>query len=81
MAITMINELQVRGVCVPDDIAVIGHDGLDLCRMLHPHVTTIAQPRYEMGRRSAELLIEHIETQKAPEVVVLPPSLLIGETA
>lgn len=81
MAVAMLNELQARGVRIPRDMAVIGHDGLDICRMLHPYITTVAQPRYEMGRQAALALIRCIETACAPETVVLQPSLMPGETA
>jgi len=81
IAVAMINELQGRGVKVPGDVAILGHDGLDLCRMLHPHITTVAQPRYEMGREAARMLIDRIERGGAPRAVVLPPGILVGETA
>ena len=81
IAVSILNELQKRGMRVPEDFAVVGHDGLDLCRMRHPHITTIAQPRYEMGRAAAELLIGHIEKRRDKETVVLMPKLVIGGTA
>ena len=80
MAIAVLNELCRRGLSVPDDMAVIGHDGLDICTMRHPNITTIAQPRYEMGSMAAQLLIDQIENKMPAQTVVLRPSLLIGET-
>lgn len=80
MAIAVLNELHKRGLSVPDDMAVIGHDGLDICTMRHPNITTIAQPRYEMGRLAAQLLIDQIENKTPTQTIVLKPSLLIGET-
>lgn len=81
MAFGLMDELWNRGLKVPDDIAIIGHDGLEMCRMVHPYLTTIAQPRYEMGRRAGELLIKHIEGQTEPEMITLEPELMVGETA
>ena len=80
MALTLYKRLQERGVKVPEQIAIIGHDGLDMIRMLHPQITTIEQPRYEMGKLAAQLLIEQIEQGAAPKHVVLQPRLLVGET-
>ncbi len=80
IAITVLNALQSRGISVPGDMAVIGHDGLDICSMRHPYITTIAQPRYEMGTTAARLLIDQIENKTPSRTVVLAPSLLIGET-
>ena len=80
MALTIYKRLQERGIKVPEQIAIIGHDGLDMVKMVHPQITTIEQPRYEMGRLAAEILIEQIEKGEAPRNYLLKPSLLIGET-
>ena len=80
MALTVYKRLQERGVKIPEQIAIIGHDGLDMIRMLHPQITTIEQPRYEMGKLAAEILIEQIEQGTPPRNVVLQPRLLVGET-
>ena len=81
MAIAMLKALRKHGIRVPEDMALIGHDGLDLCGMVLPDITTIAQPRYEMGQTSAKLLIEQIEENAPPRKVLLKPSLQMGETA
>lgn len=80
MALTIFKRLQERGIRVPEQIAIMGHDGLDLVKMLHPQITTIEQPRYEMGRVAAQILIGQIEQGVAPQHVVLQPRLLVGET-
>ena len=80
MAIAVLNELQKRGLSVPGDMAVIGHDGLEICTMRHPNITTIVQPRYEMGRLAAKMLIDQIEKKTPAQTIVLTPSLLVGET-
>ena len=80
MALTIFRRLQEKGVKVPEEIAIIGHDGLDMIKMLHPQITTIEQPRYEMGRLAAQIVIEQIENAAPPRHVVLQPRLLVGET-
>ena len=80
MALTIFKRLQERGIRVPEQIAIIGHDGLDLVKVLHPQITTIAQPRYEMGRLAAQILIDQIEQGSAPQNIVLQPLLCPGET-
>ena len=81
IAIAMLKAFRQRGVRVPEDIALIGHDGLDLCGMVLPTITTVAQPRYEMGRAAAQLLIEQIEGDSPPRRILLKPDLRVGETA
>lgn len=43
---------------MPDDLSVIGFDGIALGEDLTPALTTIAQPNDDIGRRSVELLIQ-----------------------
>ena len=80
MAMTAIGVLQERGVRIPEDMAVIGHDGLEFCRIVHPYLTTIAQPRYQLGKTAAETLVQCIEKKKEKVNLVLPPSVQEGET-
>lgn len=81
IAIAILKRLQEVGVRVPEDIAIMGHDGLDICQIiLHPHLTTVSQPRYDMGYQVASMLIHEIENGKAAKSIVLQPTLQIGET-
>lgn len=80
IAISLLEKFQERGIRVPDDVALIGHDGLDLCRILHPYITTVAQPRYEMGKRSADILIDEIENKGEIKNEILLPEIQQGET-
>lgn len=80
MAISLLAKFQEKGMKVPDDFALIGHDGLDLCMMFHPYITTVAQPRYEMGTQSANILIDEIENKRSVKNSVLLPQILQGET-
>jgi DNA-binding LacI/PurR family transcriptional regulator len=83
MAIVLLNAMLERGLQAPDDLAIVGHDGLSLCHILHPYITTIAQPKYELGFKSAEILIHRIENNGEGVVnkVLLEPELVAGETA
>jgi LacI family transcriptional regulator len=81
MAMVLLNSMVERGLRVPEDLAIIGHDGLSFCQMQHPYITTIVQPRYAMGFKSASILIQRLNNQEAEKVALLEPELLIGETA
>ena len=80
MALAVFKQLQEQNIRVPEQMALIGHDGLDLVRVLHPQITTIEQPRYDMGRLAAQILIDQIERHTEPKHIVLKPHLQIGET-
>ncbi len=56
MAIGTIRTLQQRGLNVPDDVSVVGFDGIALGDFISPSLTTVVQPRYEAGQTSFQSL-------------------------
>ncbi|HHV80533.1 TPA: LacI family transcriptional regulator [bacterium] len=60
MAVGAIKALRKRNLDVPNDVSVIGFDGIPLCEYIEPALTTVVQPIYEMGKTAAELLLESI---------------------
>ena len=65
----------------PRQMAVVGHDGLDMSLMLYPRVTTVVQPRYSMGFESCKALIDRIEGRGGIQNILLKPELVVGDTA
>ena len=61
MAIGAIRALRDAGKRVPEDVSVVGFDGLPLGSFLVPQLTTIVQPVQQMAQRSVEILISCIE--------------------
>jgi len=61
MAIGAIRAIHDRGMRVPDDISVIGFDGIDIGRYMMPRLTTIRQHREAIATRSVEILLGSIE--------------------
>lgn len=65
------------GLSVPHDMAVIGFDNLEFSSLTNPPLTTIHQPRYELGRISMEVLIGILRDDKPRGVkVCLEPKLI-----
>jgi LacI family gluconate utilization system Gnt-I transcriptional repressor len=60
LAVGALFEAQRRGWSVPSEIAIASFDDLDLLRHVVPTVTTVRLPRYEIGRRSAEILLHRL---------------------
>jgi DNA-binding LacI/PurR family transcriptional regulator len=75
-------ELTRHGLSIPDDMSVVGYDGIKLATMLRPQLTTYKQDAKEIGRRSMAKLIDEIENSKTSEVesIKIEGSLLVGET-
>ena len=70
----LLPELQVRGIRVPDDIALVSFDDEEGSHCLTPPLTTVPIPIYEMGRQAAETLLAKLEGQEVLDQVVDVPS-------
>jgi DNA-binding LacI/PurR family transcriptional regulator len=65
MALGAMHELLIRGVQLPDDVAVAGFDDIDEARFASPTLTTVAPGMEEIAERSIRLLIDRIEGTEA----------------
>jgi LacI family transcriptional regulator len=77
MAVGALTELRRRRVRVPEDLAVVGFDGIPLGRLVTPALTTVRQPMRRLGEKAVELLVARLEDREAePVSVVLPVSVI-----
>jgi len=76
VAFGLISALGSRGLSVPNDVSVVGFDGLALGASGNPPLTSVRQPITEMGRMGIELAERGADSGRA-EHVVLRPRLLI----
>jgi LacI family gluconate utilization system Gnt-I transcriptional repressor len=58
LALGAMFECHRRGIRVPDDVSIVGFNDLEFSATAYPALTTVATPRHEMGRRSAEIILE-----------------------
>ena len=58
MAISFMKTVMEAGVRVPEDVSVVGFDGIEFAEFVTPTLTTIQQPRHEIGRTGARVLLE-----------------------
>jgi len=72
-----------RGLRIPQDISIVGHNDMPLVDMVEPPLTTIRISHVAMGQEAARLLVREIETPGSrPERIVTPPELVLrGSTA
>lgn len=63
LAIGVLRAMQERGIHVPDQVQIIGYDGIPLTEMVYPELSTVLQPIYEMGELAAQILINKIEQE------------------
>ena len=70
-----------RGISVPSDLSVVGFDDIPEAGYVTPPLTTVRQPMLDMGRVSAELLMDAISGSGVPmSTVELPTELIIRES-
>lgn len=82
MAIGAMKEIQGEGLRVPESISIVGFDDIPTASLVTPALTTIAQPKYEMGVEAMNLLIRMIEKKGASKSkIVLDTRLVVRKSA
>ncbi len=81
MASGMLLAFEERGVCVPDDLAVVGFDDSPYAVRGTVGLTTIAQPTREMGEVMADLLLRRLDGSAVDRVQVLEPRLVVRDSS
>jgi LacI family transcriptional regulator len=57
LAIGFLQQMIQQGVGVPDEMAIVGYDDIEFAAAAAVPLTSVSQPRYELGRRACELLL------------------------
>jgi LacI family transcriptional regulator len=77
IAFTVLRALSDRKMRVPRDVSVVGYDDVEFASMISPALTSIRQPKYELGRAAAELLIsETDDPQHRHSDILFEPELI-----
>lgn len=81
-ALGAISAIKQRGLCIPQDVAVVGFDDVPLASHTSPPLTTVFQPTHEQGKIAAEFMLRRIEAlEPMPRAErVLPCRLVIRES-
>jgi LacI family repressor for deo operon, udp, cdd, tsx, nupC, and nupG len=83
MAIGFLSVLHQHGVECPRDVSVVGFDDIDVSRAYAPPLTTMRQPRREIGRRATDILIDTLEGARqgrGPTRIVLTSELVVRKS-
>lgn len=78
VALDVYRAVKQIGLSIPQEISIVGFDDLSTSSVLTPPLTTIAQPKYELGKKAATVLLEIIRDERN-EIgkFVLPTELMI----
>lgn len=78
MAIGALRALKSKGLRVPEDVSVMGFDDIRFARYMDPPLTTVAQPKDELGREAMNMLIELLRGVDVPaRKRILPTQLIV----
>jgi LacI family transcriptional regulator len=82
MTLGVLKAFEELGVRCPADIGLATFDDFIEETAFHPHLTTVVQPSYEIGKRAATLLIERVEgkLRGEPQTVRIAPTLIPRES-
>lgn len=80
MACAFMSTLMRAGFTIPGDVSVVGFDDIELASHLLPALTTIRQPKRELGRRSAQIALAAIAGDTVAQTTLLVPQLMLRDT-
>jgi LacI family transcriptional regulator len=77
MAMGAICAVSQKKLRIPQDIAIVGCDDIALASFTNPSLTTVAQPKHEIGVAAVEMLVERIRDKDRPSTKRLLPTELV----
>jgi len=80
IAIGIMEALKTHGYEVPGDVSVIGIDDIEYASLPHINLTTVAQPKFDIGYIAAEILLNLIQGVECDRQVILEPFLIVRGT-
>jgi LacI family repressor for deo operon, udp, cdd, tsx, nupC, and nupG len=81
MAMGAMAELKSLGFRVPHDVSVMGFDDIEFAEAYDPPITTVRQPRFEMGRAAMSLLGQRLRGEAIKsEEIILPSELIVRDS-
>ncbi|WP_426506274.1 LacI family DNA-binding transcriptional regulator [Dactylosporangium sp. McL0621] len=83
LALGVLQEMTQRGVRVPQDVAIVGYDDIEFAAAAAVPLSSVRQPREQLGRTAAALLLEEIEDDGRHEHrhVVFQPELIVRDSS
>ncbi len=82
LALGVLQEMTLRGIRVPRDVAIVGYDDIDFAAAAAVPLSSVRQPREQLGRTAAELLLEEVNESANHEHrhVIFQPELVVRES-
>ncbi len=83
LALGVMRGLIKRGLSIPRDMAMVGYDDVEFASVLSTPLTSVRQPKYELGRMAAELLLDEAQhpAEHEHKHIVYQPELIVRESS
>ncbi len=83
LALGVMRALIKRGISIPRDMALVGYDDVEFAGVLSTPLTSIRQPKYELGRTAAELLLDEANNPATHQHqhIIYQPELIVRESS
>jgi LacI family transcriptional regulator len=82
MAFGAVRTVLERGMRIPDDLSLVGFDNIEFSSILYPPLTTVHQPKYELGQAAVEILLRlaRDKARQMPEERRLGVQLIVRQS-
>ena len=81
-AAAAVKAAQQIGLHVPNDIVIVGFDDLETAKMTSPTISSVKQPRYQMGYIASEILLEKVKDPNTePRKILLASELIVRQSS
>ena len=82
VAIGIIKEAKKQGIKIPEELAVVGYDDIPAAEVVEPTLTTVRQPKLEMGDYAINMIVDKIEGRESTvKHTELPTKFIVRESA
>ena len=82
MAMGAIKAVKDSHLSIPEDVAVVGFDNIKMASVIEPNLTSIDQPKYEIGKKAMELLLNLINGESLQKKkFVMKDELIVRESS
>jgi LacI family transcriptional regulator len=83
IAISALKAFDRLSLKVPQDVAIIGYDGIDLAEIITPSLTTLQQPQSKIAEEVAALMVRRIRGEGTAEYerLIYEPELIVRDSA
>lgn len=80
-ALGLLRAAEECGIAVPDTLSVTGFDDIFFAALARPALTTVRQPRREMGRKAMEILLAIFNSSPAEKAIVIRGDLIVRRSS